>query len=151
VTCSGKQHIHPVKRDKAKASMTAKERSNLWKHFQNLDMTEYPNQNNSIQTLNSNLSIRLQKIDSDSPLPHPVSADYDIPRPHPISADYDIPRPHPIYSDYDIPRPHPISADYDIPRPHPISADYDIPRPHPISVDYDIPRPIYSINNHNPR
>ena len=128
VTCSGKQDIHPVKRDKAKASMTAKERSDLWKRFKNIDMTEYQNQNNAIPITNSNQSdIRRQKVDSDTPLSLPASADYDIPRSHLISADYDIPRPHPI------------------------SADYDIPRPHPISADYDIPRPIYSINHHNLR
>ena len=164
VTCSSQQHIHPVKRDKAKASMTAKERSDLWKRFQNIDMVEYQDQYKATQIVNSSLSyVRLPKIDGNTPLSNPVYADYDIPRPHPVSTDYDIPRPHPDYADYDIPRSYPVSADYNIPRPHSAYADYDIPRPNPVSTnfdiphshpdyaDYDIPRSysLIPMNNHN--
>lgn len=128
VTCSSKQDIQPVKRDKAKASMTAKERLNLWKRFQNIDMTEYQNQGKAMQILNSNLSyVRFPRVDND--IPRPVHANNGIPHSHPDYADYDIPRPHPAYAGKDISRSHPDYADYDIPRPH----------------------PAYSINGHNPR
>ncbi|WP_300000096.1 hypothetical protein [uncultured Cedecea sp.] len=121
VTCSSKQHIHPVKRDKAKASMTAKERSDLWKRFKNIDMEEYQKQVKAMQILDSNPpNVRFPRVDNDIPLLHSISVDHDIPRPHSSSDDYDIPRPHPIPVASNITQRHSLFPDYDIPRPHPI-------------------------------
>lgn len=69
VSCSSRQHIHPVKRDKSRASLTAKERSDLWQRFQNIDPTEYQHQGKAMQLLTSSSSyVRFPRVDDDIPL-----------------------------------------------------------------------------------
>ena len=76
VSCSSQQHIHPVKRDKSRASLTAKERSDLCPRFQNIAPAEYQHQSKAMQLLTENLSyVRFPRVDDDIPLFYSASAD----------------------------------------------------------------------------